>query len=228
MPALLGFPRSEPFGKHLPSSLLRRATALLASRQDRDDDESYTVIPAQYGALHSSPSPGVVAGIVLGSVAGFLLILAAIYTCLNGFPMAVTSDGVSTYVSRADDRSRRRASRRRRSTSRHSAAMYEVRTRTTTTTRERVVPDIVDTPTASAFEPSRRAPSAHRAPPPPRVVPRDDDSSGSEDEVVVIEEHSPPRRKGRRPSPSYFSDDRSRQESSYRDAESDLYSHSRR
>ncbi|KAI9171179.1 soluble quinoprotein glucose/sorbosone dehydrogenase [Paramyrothecium foliicola] len=240
MPALLHLTRPEAFTQHLPSIIPRAATAaklLLAPRQGRDgdeDDEPYTVVPAQYGSLHNSPSPGVVAGIVLASVAGFLLILAVIYTCLNGIPVGLgvnASDGVSTYVSRADNRSRRRsaaAAARQRSRSR-STSMYEVRTRTTTT-RERVVPVAVASPTAStAFEP-RRDPSAHRGsrPPPPRVVPRDDESSGSEDEVVVIEEHSPPRRKSRRVSPSYFSDDRSRRDSSYRDAESDLYSHSRR
>jgi hypothetical protein len=204
--------------------------AALTARQSRGGD-SFTVIPSEYGALYGSPSPGVVAGIVLGSVAGFLLFLAAIYTCLNGFPGAagVASDGVSTYVSRTTADNDRSRSRRRPRRAGGDAEMYEVHTRTrttTTNTRGRPAPDIVDTPTASAFEPSRRGPSAHRGPP-PRVV-RDSDDSESEDEVVVIEEHSPPRRKNRRPSPSYLSDDRSRRDSSYRDAESDLYSYTRR
>ncbi len=38
-------------------------------------------IPTTYAGLNSGPPPGTVVGIVLGSVAGFLLILWLIYTC---------------------------------------------------------------------------------------------------------------------------------------------------
>ena len=53
---------------HLIKSLAKRQTQILA-------------IPTTYAGLNSGPPPGTVAGIVLGSVAGFLLILWLIYTC---------------------------------------------------------------------------------------------------------------------------------------------------
>lgn len=39
------------------------------------------IIPTGYGNINHSQSPGTIAGIVLGSVFGFLLILYLIYTC---------------------------------------------------------------------------------------------------------------------------------------------------
>jgi hypothetical protein len=50
--------------------LSKRQTAILA-------------IPTRYAGLNSGPPPGTVAGIVLGSVAGFLLLLWLIYACLS-------------------------------------------------------------------------------------------------------------------------------------------------
>ncbi|KAF9890340.1 hypothetical protein FE257_006006 [Aspergillus nanangensis] len=40
-------------------------------------------IPATYGRLSDSPSPGVVVGIILGSVAGFIFLLYLIYLALS-------------------------------------------------------------------------------------------------------------------------------------------------
>jgi hypothetical protein len=40
-------------------------------------------IPSTYGRQHSSPSPGVIAGAVLGSVAGFLFLLYLLYLSLT-------------------------------------------------------------------------------------------------------------------------------------------------
>ncbi|KAI9761863.1 MAG: hypothetical protein M4579_000803 [Chaenotheca gracillima] len=40
-------------------------------------------IPAYYSDINNSPQPGTVAGIILGSVAGFLFILWLIYLCFN-------------------------------------------------------------------------------------------------------------------------------------------------
>lgn len=40
-------------------------------------------IPATYGRQHTSPTPGTVAGIILGSVAGFLLLLYVLYLSLS-------------------------------------------------------------------------------------------------------------------------------------------------
>lgn len=52
---------------HFESSIVRRATQVVS-------------IPATYGGLDAGPSPGTVAGIILGSVGGFILVLYVIYT----------------------------------------------------------------------------------------------------------------------------------------------------
>ncbi|KJZ79906.1 hypothetical protein HIM_00620 [Hirsutella minnesotensis 3608] len=81
--------RQEAFGT--PS------LGLLAARQDgipvtaRATSASTVVIPATYGALHDSPPPGVVVAIVLGSVAGFLLLLLLVYAALGFGPGGVSA-----------------------------------------------------------------------------------------------------------------------------------------
>ncbi|KAK3339303.1 hypothetical protein B0H65DRAFT_476049 [Neurospora tetraspora] len=59
-----------------------------------------STIPAYYGALYSSPSPGAVVGITLGAVAGFILILFLIYICINlgGFSTAISESGGTASV----------------------------------------------------------------------------------------------------------------------------------
>lgn len=55
-------------------------------------------IPATYGRQNSSPAPGTVAGIVLGSVAGFLLLLYLIYFGLNAGRNRSSATSVSDIV----------------------------------------------------------------------------------------------------------------------------------
>ena len=59
--------------------LARTLTSLLLSRRDVDP----SIIPTTYSGINNGPPPGTVVGIVFGSVAGFLLILWLIYTCVN-------------------------------------------------------------------------------------------------------------------------------------------------
>lgn len=49
----------------------------------RQQQVNPNVLPTTYAGLNEGPAPGTVAGIVLGSVAGFLLLLWLIYTCFN-------------------------------------------------------------------------------------------------------------------------------------------------
>jgi hypothetical protein len=52
-------------------------------------------IPTTYAGLNSGPQPSSVVGIVLGSVAGFLLLLWFLYTCFGvGNPFAGASGAV--------------------------------------------------------------------------------------------------------------------------------------
>ncbi|KAF9881823.1 hypothetical protein CkaCkLH20_00969 [Colletotrichum karsti] len=161
----------------------------LIHRQTLDDD---VVVPAHYGGW-SPLSSGAIVGITLGAVAGFLLILWMIYTCLNfGRPVENSSSsvytGTATSVLSVRSRSRHRH-RKHRSPARgpRIIATEEVRVRereSVSRSRPPPGPVIVDA------EPPMRERRASRGPPPPRFVPDDD-----EDEVVVIEEHTPERRR---------------------------------
>jgi hypothetical protein len=166
--ALKDFTTRKP--QHIsPSSILlsKRQTQILA-------------IPTTYEGLNSGPQPGTVVGIVLGSVAGFLLILWLIYTCGNlgdGFDI-FSGWGRQTIVEEEIIHERRRD--RSRSYSRSRSRSRASRTETAEVLRS----------------PSRRRETiiveerrTSRPAPPP------------EDDIVeVIEEHSPVRRPSRRES----------------------------
>ena len=158
-------------------------------------------IPAYYGSLHSGPDPGTVAGIVLGSVAGFILLLWLIYTCVNmGNPSLATNDTstvvtegtASVYVQRRDrSRSRQRQSRR---LSRRGVGVVKE-----TVELRRGGPIVVEEVVSSVgpdrvvVEETRRRRSVSAARPPPRRVAVESDYTGTtgdeDDEVIVIEEH---------------------------------------
>lgn len=75
-------------------------------------------IPSTYGRLNDSPPAGTVVGIVLGSVAGFVLLMYVLFLAVNpggvarGAPTA-TASSVSMSMEEESMRSRRRGSRRR-------------------------------------------------------------------------------------------------------------------
>ncbi|KAF4513504.1 hypothetical protein G6O67_000768 [Ophiocordyceps sinensis] len=195
----------------------------LAARQNSlpPPRPSEAIIPATYGSLYDSPPPGTVVAIVIGSVAGFLLLVLLVYAALGFGPARSESESVGPAPSRSvfslgsrsrshlgpDRRHKRRRSRRR--SRRHAPETVEVRT------REHYV---VDGGTASR-QPIRvvvAAPRPAPAPrPPPAVVAHDDD----DDEVVVIEEHSPPPRKSRRHSGRSRRSDEEARRGAYRDVE---------
>jgi hypothetical protein len=90
------------------SALARRQIAVLA-------------IPTIYTGLNSGPQPGTVVGIVLGSVAGFLLLLWVIYTCFGaGIPFGSSRTVVEEEVIR-----RRSTASRSRSRNRHETVILE-------------------------------------------------------------------------------------------------------
>ncbi|KAL8660217.1 MAG: hypothetical protein Q9226_000019 [Calogaya cf. arnoldii] len=135
------------------------------------------LIPATYAGLNKGPTPGTVVGIVLGSVAGFLLILWLIYTCVN-FNAA---RGVSTYEEEAVVRRRSRSPRSsRRSPSRHAPSRSRSRSEVIEVSRHRSPPRRETRRETVIME--------ERSRPPPPPVEREDDI------VEVIEEHSPVRR----------------------------------
>ncbi|KAF7517667.1 hypothetical protein PCG10_001042 [Penicillium crustosum] len=94
---------------------------------DTSLQKRYTTIsiPSTYGRLHSSPAAGTVVGIVLGSVAGFVLLMYVLFLAVNpggiarGGVAAPTSSSISMSMSMDDEeivevRSRRGSSAGRR------------------------------------------------------------------------------------------------------------------
>lgn len=179
------------------TNLVRRAIhySSLALHQLKKRQD-IVAIPTTYGDLNSGPSPGKIVGIVLGSVAGFLLLLWLLYTCFN-FGGVGRASTVTTEIVRERRPRKSRASRASHSRSRSRRGRVSE-------TVERVT-EVIET----------RRPSPMMAPPPPapvpmeRVIVEERRESRTEsrppplrrigsDEVVVIEEHSPPRRKSSR------------------------------
>ncbi|KAI5363980.1 hypothetical protein Slin15195_G096350 [Septoria linicola] len=152
-------------------------------------------IPAQYKGLNSGPAPGAVAGIVLGSVAGFLLLIWLLWVASSGsgFIRATTLNEEDVVVRR---RSRSRGTRRSRRTEMTSRSPRRERI----VRQERIVRDMPPPREASRI---RETVILNDSRMPERRVDGDDI-------VEVIEEHSsigvsPPRGKSRRGSQGYRS-----------------------
>ncbi len=127
-------------------------------------------IPTTYAGLDSGPAPGAVVGIVLGSIAGFILIL---YIFLSAFRLWGPGGGNTEVVEEEIIHSRRRRSRSR------SRAMTE-RSMPPPPTRERVVREREEETVVVEEHVDNR-------------------TEEDEDDIVeVIEEHSPERRPPRR------------------------------
>ncbi|KAI4124511.1 MAG: hypothetical protein LQ347_005713 [Umbilicaria vellea] len=151
----------EPLSKTIPK-LFRRQTIV--------------AIPATYANLNSGPAPGTVVGIVLGSVAGFLLLLWLIYTCFN------MNGRRSGSVISEEEIVRRRSRSPRRRRSRSSAGRTEISEISRTRSVQREPPRREARHETIIIEETRRAPPERE---------REDDI------VEVIEDHSPPRRSRR-------------------------------
>ncbi|KAI1105859.1 hypothetical protein F4804DRAFT_98341 [Jackrogersella minutella] len=177
-----------------------------------------STVPEGYGRTPSGPEPGAVVGIVLGSIAGFVLLLGLIYWCVNlGGPAAadieegsVGAGGSSSVVSY---RSRPRAHRHR-----HRSHSPRRRTKETIEISRRDVRRSVSPPrtpgpdqivVVEEHDRSSRSRSRSRSMSRPRPPPVDD-------EIVVLEEHTPPRR---RESRSYRRRSTERRSGHYRDVD---------
>ncbi|KAH8656131.1 hypothetical protein BGZ60DRAFT_148775 [Tricladium varicosporioides] len=90
------FDRNLAPTRTIHTSLIRR---ILSARQSTN-----SIIPTTYGSINSGPSPSTIVGIVLGSVAGFLLILWLFYTCLNFGTWPSSSAYTGSVVVRERDR----------------------------------------------------------------------------------------------------------------------------
>ncbi|KAH8597192.1 hypothetical protein B0O99DRAFT_592939 [Bisporella sp. PMI_857] len=157
----------EALPKNILSLLKRQASRIL----HRQTLANPSIMPTTYGSQNSSMAPGTVAGIVLGSVAGFLLVLWLIYTCVT--MGGITGGGAYTeeVVVRRKSGSRSTGAR-----SRRMSETVEIRR---------------DTPPVRVV---REEPRVERVIVEESRQTRRERSRGGSAEVVVIEEHSPPRR----------------------------------
>ncbi|ATY59365.1 hypothetical protein CCM_05332 [Cordyceps militaris CM01] len=168
----------------------------------------FQAIPSTYREQDSSLAPGAVAGIVLGSVGAFLLLLALLYSCTGWTPVflpwspttASTTTRRRTVIVEDEPphrhKHRRHKHRRRRSSRSRTTEteMFEVH-RTASRARAPVGGRTVHIPAPPPpMMPSVRVSQSTTRHGPPRVV-RDDatETDLTEDEIVVMEEHSPPR-----------------------------------
>ncbi|OJD37191.1 uncharacterized protein BKCO1_8000250 [Diplodia corticola] len=187
--------RSIPTSDPLPAN----SYSHLITRQAYDSSGGY--IPLSYQGLNSGPAPGAVVGIVLGSVAGFLLIAWLLLTVANLGSRNAIAGEEEVVVRERPPRSPR--SRRSRRTSRHEHEIREI------SRSPRPHPHIIVEERRTSGPP----------PPPPQPRPRSrsvlveerisaERRVDGDDIVEVIEEHSPPRRhRSRRDSGGYRSVD---------------------
>nr|POE48120.1 hypothetical protein CFP56_01448 [Quercus suber] len=123
--------------RYLSTSVLQ-LTKRLPQLHRRQNGATVVAIPAVYQGLNSGPAPGVVVGIVLGSIAGFLLLLLLFWLLSNG------SGGVfRTTTYREEDVVVRQPSRSPRSRRSHRTEMAERSPRRERVIRqERIVRDV--------------------------------------------------------------------------------------
>ncbi|OTB08105.1 hypothetical protein M426DRAFT_317210 [Hypoxylon sp. CI-4A] len=183
-----------------------------------------STVPEGYGRTQSGPSPGAVVGIVLGSIAGFVLLLWIIYFCVNlggsSGDIEEGSVGAGGSSSVVSYRSRPRIHRHsRRSHSEYSPSTQQQqqqrRTKETIeiTRRDRRRPSVSSrsrTPERrdqivvmeeNGRSSSPRSTSITRSRSRSRSMsisrPRPPPPPHPDDEIIVLEEHTPPRRQSR-------------------------------
>ncbi|KAM0247348.1 hypothetical protein ACHAQJ_009882 [Trichoderma viride] len=224
----------------LPTRTNNDDTATLIARQQ--ETATFVVIPESYGSLHNSLSPGAIVGIVIGSAAGFILLLLIIYTLLGFGPLSAlvrTADVTETksYVSRSMLSSVRRRPKtekppkKKKMPPMRAAEILSIRReRTTKTTskrkaeRSRKSPIVVE-PMRRTREPSPLTTISSSSSGAPGPAPRRDRLPADydeENEVVVIEENTPSsRRQSRKAGPSRDAEGRGKRSSSRRSSYSE-------
>ena len=180
-------PPSNFIPRSLASLFRRQVVTITATANPTTNTVTATpLIPANYAGLDSGPTPGTVVGIVFGSVAGFLLLLWVIYTCIGLGTGPSRSSVVEEEVIRRHSRSpsRRRSSPRRPPSSRSASEVIEIRS-TRERERTRTPPRRERERETVIIEETRRPARTERT---------------EEDIVEVIEEHDSPRPSPRRKS----------------------------
>lgn len=110
-PHIFSSPFSQPPKTSLSTQIIPKSFTLVQRRSTQVDGN---ILPTTYSGIDAGPPPGTVVGIVLGSVAGFLLLLWLIYTCfgMDSYQSAIYEEEIIRRRSRSP---RRAASSRSRS-----------------------------------------------------------------------------------------------------------------
>ncbi len=97
--------------QHISNLLPRASTPFPASLSLPKRQTQILAIPTTYAGLNDGPAPATVAGIVIGAVGGFLLVLWLLYTCFNMgvFPGGRRGEVVEEEIIRHRSRSPRRS-----------------------------------------------------------------------------------------------------------------------
>ncbi|KAI2624251.1 hypothetical protein GGR54DRAFT_595743 [Hypoxylon sp. NC1633] len=176
-----------------------------------------STVPEGYGRAPNGPDAGTVVGIVLGSIAGFIVLLWLIYWCVNlGSPPTAaavgdvedgsavggpSSSSVMSFRPPRAHRSSRRHSHRSHSGPHRTKETIEITRRDRSAAPPQPGPEqIVVMEEHSNLSRSRsRSRSRSMGPPPPRrVTPPPPRPPPDDDEIIVLEEHTPPRRRDSR------------------------------
>lgn len=168
------------------------------------EDSSTVIIPTTYHGINDGPSPGVIVGIVLGSISGLLVLFSIFYVCClrrdfgefrNSSP-ALTSRRSRRRRRRRSSRSRSNARRNRGTSSRYTRSIVENK-RSYRQPRVKVRRPLFTVPSVSASRsissparyPSRaRDDSSARHPNSEKRSYQRDSIPRDSDEIVVIEE----------------------------------------
>ncbi|KAF4126746.1 hypothetical protein GMORB2_0483 [Geosmithia morbida] len=169
-----------------------------------------TLVPQSYAHQGSSLTPGAVAGVVLGSVAGVILILVILYSCLGFGPRVMSSEPSGAFVRRRHgshgshhhhhNQSHHHTSdkykykyKRTKHGRRSSGASHHHR-RSGSGAGPRIVRETVNVRTQDRRSADGGRPRGGGAPDPIYVRrPGGDSVDDDDDEVVVIEDHGPRR-----------------------------------
>ncbi|KAJ2896679.1 hypothetical protein MKZ38_005303 [Zalerion maritima] len=184
------FPPLRP--SRSPSTLPIASMPHLRPRQNTDNFVTET-----YGAVDSSPSPGAIVGIVLGSIAGFLLFLWLVHLCIHFGKPPIIFEGTIASRSGTSVVTSHRHSRRSKSPSSRSHSRRRSRRKSGGHRRETV--EILRT-TSHPQTGQPRAPSVievvenrRRSTSRPVVVPLDPSETATEtqttttDDIIVVE-----------------------------------------
>lgn len=162
-------------------------------RRRQSEDSSTTIIPTTYHGINDGPSPGVIVGIVLGSIGGILVLFSIFYVCCIQRDCGEFRTSSPALTSRSRRRSTRRnhgtSSKYKRSIAKNERSHRQPRVKVrrplyavSTVSASRSIPRSSRYPSRVRDDSFARYPNSERRSYQHNSIPRDSD------QIVVIEE----------------------------------------